>query len=245
MKQQINLLNPALLKKTVLINMMNIALCAAVLLGLMLSYYAYAYQQSVQLNTQRNQAQIALVAMQDKLKTITRLHQPKVLNQALLDEIMRFERQEVMQQKVLHVVSESSATAENSYAAIMLAFAKQSLEGLWLTGFSIESHNEAISISGRSLQPELVPEYIARLGDEPALKGQSFAALSMNLATEAAASNSNLTPVGLMPAAANSPATAAPPQQKAYIEFILKSNDDKSPANMATGKNLNKPGAQP
>lgn len=239
MNQQINLLNPALLKQKVLVDVVSIALAAAVLSGVMLAYYAYTYQQSLLLNTQRNQAAIALSAIEVQLKQIALLHQPKVLNQALLDQIMQLERQEIMQQKVLYVVKQSSASAGKSYAAIMRAFARQSLDGLWLTGFSMESQTQALSISGRSLQPELVPEYIARLGDEPALQGKSFAALSMSSASARAAATSNVA------SAALAAATALPSPQKPYIEFVLKSNDDKPPTRLNSSKSFSKQGVQP
>jgi hypothetical protein len=241
MNQQINLLNPALLKQKLFVTLNNIALVAVVLLGLILAYSAYIYQQSRLLSKQNNQAAIELPAVQAQLKKITVLHHATATNQDLHNKIMQLERQEVMQQKILRLVSQNSLTDHKSYAAIMRAFAKQSLEGLWLTGFSIKSHTTELSISGRSLLADIVPEYIARLGGEAALQGKSFSALSMLFTSENVATNNDLASTVLVSATARTSAVAKPSQQRNYIEFVLKSHDEQPPANI----NPSKTGGQP
>jgi hypothetical protein len=59
------------------------------------------------------------------------------------------------------------------------AFARQSLDGLWLTGFSIQSAGADIVVQGRTLDAELVPAYLQGLRRESALRGHGFAAISV------------------------------------------------------------------
>ncbi|MDP1765403.1 MAG: PilN domain-containing protein, partial [Methylotenera sp.] len=130
------------------------------------------------------------------------------------------------------------------YAALMRAFAKQSIDGLWLTSFSVDSRSEQLNINGRTLQGDLVPEYISRLGNEPALKGKLFAALNMSLPKTDTSANSTA-PVTIAPIAtatiikngvsampANNSTTVAAIQnnETKYIEFSLQSTDEKSAA---------------
>lgn len=241
MIQQINLLNPALLKQKSFVNVMNIALSSVVLLGFMLAYYAYIYQQSRLLSTQRNQITVELSSMQAQLTQLAALRRARVSNQVLHDKVVQLERQEVMQQKVLHLLDQSSAKDQKSYAAIMRAFARQSLKGLWLTGFSIESQANALSISGRSLLAEIVPEYIERLGDEPSLQGKSFATLSMFLTSEHAVSNSELASTVIAPESSKQSAGTTQPQQKKYIAFVLKSHNERSLENIKPSKTGGQP----
>jgi hypothetical protein len=164
-----------------------------------------------------------------------------------------------MQQQILQTVNQSSATPEKGYAALMRAFAKQSLDGLWLTSFSINSASEQLNISGRTLQSDLVPEYIARLSDEPALRGKLFSALNMNLskATDTAISASSPTTTlpntttsiiknGVLAMPVNNTAPTVTVQNNApkYIEFSLQSIDDKSSVMNANSKSVNKVGGQ-
>ena len=59
------------------------------------------------------------------------------------------------------------------------AFSRQSLDGLWLTAFTITGAGE-LEISGRALRPDLVPAYIQRLNEEEVLAGRSFARFEMS-----------------------------------------------------------------
>jgi hypothetical protein len=59
------------------------------------------------------------------------------------------------------------------------AFARQSLEGLWLTGFSIHDAGADIVVQGRTLEADLVPIYLQGLRRENALRGHGFAAVSV------------------------------------------------------------------
>ena len=63
----------------------------------------------------------------------------------------------------------------------MEAFARQTLNGLWLTGFSIDGDATQMSLSGAALSPELVPGYIMRLNNEKVMRGKTFASLQMQL----------------------------------------------------------------
>lgn len=244
MSQQINLLNPALIKQKDLLNLNTIAISLGLLLAMMLAYDGYAHKKLSSLTLQRSEVSAQLLATQAQLKQVATLHAPRELDKALLTQIEQLEQQEKMQQQVLQTVSLSSATPDKGYAALMRGFAKQSLESLWLTSFSINSSNDQLNISGRTTQADLVPEYIARLSNEPALKGKSFSALNMHLnKLEVAPTNKTsaladtISPIA--PSAANAliknNQTATPVNQNPktakeaqYIEFNLQSIDDKS-----------------
>lgn len=215
MSQQINLLNSTLIKKKNFLNANNMAIMLGLLLVLMLAYYSYAQKQLSLLVLHRSQVVEQLSEVQAQLKQSALLHTPHALNQALLDQIAQLEQKEVTQQQVLQTVKQSSATPDKGYAALMRAFARQSLDGLWLTSFSINSLTEQLSISGRTLQADLVPEYITRLSNEPALKGRLFAALNISL------------PKVTAPIASNSPAVISPPT----LESMVKNGKPVVPVN--------------
>lgn len=234
MSQQINLLNPALIKQKDFLNPNNIVMTLGVLSVLMLGYYGYAQKQLSLLGTQRTQVAEALSATQAQLKQKALLHTPRAPDKTLLEQITQLEQKEIMQQQILRTVDQSSATPEKGYAALMRAFARQSLDGLWLTSFSFDSQTERLNISGRTLQAALVPEYIAHLGNEPALKGKLFSALNMHLPKADAASSNPATPMATQVSTANNGTSAAPASaarqalEPQYIEFALQSTDETS-----------------
>jgi hypothetical protein len=254
MSQQINLLNPALIKQKDFLNTNNIAITLGLLSALMLGYYGYAQKQLSLLTMQRSQVAEELSAVQAQLKQTALLHTPHELNKALLDQITQLEQKETMQQRILQTVNQSAATPEKGYAALMRAFAKQSLDGLWLTSFSFDSNTEKLNISGRTLQADLVPEYISHLGNEPALKGKLFSALNMSLPKTDTASGSNPSvPTATAVSAtvvknSNSVAPASPSThineaqftEPKYIEFALQSTDEKSVSSTEPSKDEKK-----
>jgi len=64
------------------------------------------------------------------------------------------------------------------FAQYLRAFSRQSVEGLWLTAFTITGAGD-IEISGRALRPDIVPVYIQRLNEEQVLAGHTFARFEM------------------------------------------------------------------
>jgi len=90
------------------------------------------------------------------------------------------------------------------HAAALSAFARQSVNGLWLTGVVLD--NQQVALRGRALNPDLIPTYVTRLNKEAALQGRSFRALDIER------------PVHAADAAASMPARSA-----AYVEFSLVS----------------------
>jgi hypothetical protein len=241
MSQQINLLNPSLIKQKDFFNATNIAITLGLLSALMFGYYGYAQKQLSLLTIRRNQISEDLKATQMQLKQVALLHAPREVNKTLLEQIAQLEQKEAMQQQILQTVNQNSATPEKGYAALMRAFAKQSLDNLWLTSFNIDSSNDKLNISGRTIQAELVPEYISRLGNEPSLKGKSFSALNMTLPKSDHLANNPvpavISPVttttivknGVSVTPTNSASSVATNQKNdpKYIEFTLQSTDEK------------------
>ena len=246
MSQQINLLNPSLIKQKNFLNPNTIVITLGILLVLMTTYFSYAEKQLLEATAQRNKVAEQLITTQELLKQTTLLHTPHEMNKALSAQIAQLEEKETMQNQILKVVKQSSATPENGYAALMRAFAKQSLDGLWLTSVSIDSQTQQLNISGRTLQADLVPEYISRLGNEPALKGKLFSALNMNLPKNEASHSETAAAVSTAPSSistapsiikngiATAPSNTSTVEKNkqnnevSYIEFSLQSVDDKS-----------------
>jgi hypothetical protein len=80
---------------------------------------------------------------------------------------------------VIQVLRGGSLGNTEGHAAYLRAFARHWLEGMWLTGVTVVGAGNDIVVEGRTLKPELVPDYLSRLGREPVLKGHPFNRLQM------------------------------------------------------------------
>jgi hypothetical protein len=106
------------------------------------------------------------------------------------------------QREIINALKSGVIGNTMGYSKYMQAFARQVVNGLWLTGFSVEADGVQMSISGGALSPELVPGYILRLNNENIMRGKTFASLQMQLPKEESGKTSN---------------------RQQYLEFELKS----------------------
>lgn len=103
-----------------------------------------------------------------------------------------------MRTDVLGILRQSLGPEAHSFADYLRGFARQTVSGLWLTGVSVDAKSGGMEITGRTVDPALLPEYIRRLNREAAFQGQTFAALKLDAgkpeAPTAGASAAQMTP---------------------------------------------------
>lgn len=84
--------------------------------------------------------------------------------------------------EILATLRQGLGPQSHSFADYLRGFSRQTVAGLWLTGFAVDATGGGMEIHGRTLDPALLPEYIRRLDQEKAFEGQTFAALKLDLA---------------------------------------------------------------
>lgn len=215
MSQQINLINTALIKQKDFLTPATISsvyLCSALL---MLGWYWVSQQALTQAIQQRDSANATLVEVQARVTQATAMRAPRAPSQALLMQLEKLKGQQQMQSHILNMVNKTKANTASGLANTMRGFARQSVDGLWLTGFNLDAEHQAMTIRGRSVHENLLPLYMQQLGQENVFSGQHFGGLQMKRVTPSAVS---ITAKNASSSAATS-APVAPPQ---YIEFELQ-----------------------
>jgi hypothetical protein len=187
--QQINLYNPALIPKPDPLSgrVILLALCS---LCLSLTI-AYAVSGWLAARAASREALSAATLAQIQSE-ITRLSQELSIrkpNAELTAELASLDRVLAQRNDVIAVLKSGVIGDTKGASEYFRAFARQTVDGLWLTGFTVAGAGKDISIEGRTLQAELVPLYIQRLGREEALRGHAFATLSVQPPTELSVSS--------------------------------------------------------
>ena len=131
-------------------------------------------------------------------------------------EIAGLQRMLTQRGAALRAVSDGAVDREGGFAGRLEALARQSIDGLWLTGVVLRQDD--VLLKGRALTPSLIPVFVQRLDHEPSLQGRSFKALDV------------IRPLEAPTAAASSPATAATASAAAaghagFVEFTLVGAD--------------------
>ncbi len=234
MSQQINLLNPALLKKKDILNPVNIVCVISFLLVGVITFGVYERLALDRTKIAQQQSAKSLAETQTLLTQMRAQHANNNAKQRQLNQIQRLENKKAMQEAMLEAAQHDQSHQGESYAALLKAFAKQSMDGLWITALTIDQDAQHLSISGRTLNPDLVPDYIDRLRKEPALHGKKFTNLSMQYKEAKQSANGNEAKSNTHAVQTNG-ATASVTQDTSknaealtvpYIEFTLHSEPD-------------------
>lgn len=210
MSQQINLYDPALLRRREWLTATNLAAVAALIAVVVIGWGIWerallgALEQEAELLATQNKS------LRDEIATVGARRAGLKADAAVAAELSSGQDLLALRREAMEKLKTMTAPQAPRLADYLTALARQTPAGLWLTGFSVASGDAGMEISGRMTDPTLLPEFIRRLNSETAFFGRSFAALQVNAAKPAAA------PAG--PSQGPAPLAATVP---AYHEFSL------------------------
>jgi hypothetical protein len=211
MSQQINLFNPDFLQKKKLFTASTMAASlGALALGLAAMGVA-AKVRVASLQAQADQGAAQLERTQKRLASVTAEFAPRRQDPKLAEELAAAQAELVDLKDVAGVIEHGELGDTGGYAEYFRALARQSVDGLWLTGVSIAGAGLDIGVRGRALDPALVPGYLGRLRNERVMQGKPVGSLQIG---EAAA----------LKVVRDGKETSAPAP---YVEFSLQSTPQK------------------
>lgn len=179
MSQQINLLNPALVRARDWLTLRNMFLIYVVLIALLLGLNFKTEEELTQVTAERDAALVSLNTLKTKLAEVKNVEPQTNRTKEQELELQDLIETRETQSRLLTSLKQIDSESHQHVMDYMLGFANQSLPGVWLTGFKINSFEQQVSIAGQSLSPELVPQYMERLGDDPVFHGKLFSGLAM------------------------------------------------------------------
>lgn len=179
MSQQINLLNSVLVKKRSLLSATTTAGCVAVTLVILIAFQSYSQLQIKRLEAELQSVQAMLKTKQSQVEKLAAESAARGKDDALDAEIARLGTELRIGRESMEALKGGALGNQQGFAEYMRAFSRQSINGLWLTGFTIAGGGD-ISLQGRVTHPDLVSSYIQRLNQEKVLQGRIFAALEIH-----------------------------------------------------------------
>lgn len=220
MTQQINLLNPDLRRRRDWLSFAMVAPAALLVFALVTADALWVRTEERTLAAQESEVAAQLNAAQERLQAAAKAVGARSGDPALVGEAERLRVALQLRREALQLLQAGDIGDTAGFSAIMTGLARQSMEGLWLTGFA--AGGGELEIRGRMLDPALLPAYIKRLNGEPAFQGRRFAELEMKgVAPGPVEANPPAAAAPAAPAApAASPAPAAPLPH--YTEFALR-----------------------
>jgi hypothetical protein len=132
---------------------------------------------------------------------------------ALATDIEARKRDIVGRDAAVDALERSGGGAAGGPGPVLRAFARGTVEGVWLTALSIDPGSRQVGASGRSLDAALIPVWLQGLGRDDALRGQVFDQLVV--------SRPEPDKPAAGPTAAGAAAPAAAPAKPAFVEFVV------------------------
>ena len=188
MSQQINLLNPLLKKQRDFLSLLTMLQALGFIITGSLLFYGYAFYTANQLTKQYEESIQRYNAEQANLALFAKEFSPQRANESLQAEVSRLEKELDTKKELDDALKSSVRGGVSGFSEYMRAFSRQIVQGLWLTGFEIADDGMKISLSGRALNPELLPVYIQRIGKEAVMQGKTFATLEIEAGADEGAS---------------------------------------------------------
>lgn len=202
MSQQLNLFNPVFLRQKKYFSAVTMVQCLGIVLVALIAMYGFQRWQLAGLESQLVEAEAQFKTVQQQL-TEFGAQAKRSPSKALEDAATRLEAQVKAQEGLLARLDSDELGNAEGFSRYLNALARQTVAGVWITGFTATGTEGPLMIRGRLLQPELLPTYLRMLNREESLRGHGFAELQLITHEEKAQ-------------AASSEATAA-----RYVEFTL------------------------
>lgn len=181
MSQQINLYNPLFRRQKKYFSTLTMLQALGLILLGSLLVYGYAWYRTSGLEQRSVQTAKSYQAAQVRLAQATAEFGPRQPSKLLQDEVAQMDGQVKARSQIIDLLGKGELGNTQGFSEYLRALSRQTLGGLWITGFHVVGMGSDMAINGRALRPELVPVFINRLKKEPVLAGKTFGMLEMNL----------------------------------------------------------------
>lgn len=212
MSAQINLYHPRFLKQRDLLTLSNVVLAVVATYVLLAAAGGWAWQNAASRQQAATVAEAQLRSAKEHVEAETRAAAARKPSAQITGELENAEALLRRRVEIAGLLESGAVGSMGGFAEFLRGFARQTPEGLWLTGFKIGSGGNDMEIRGSMLTQTALPDYIRRLGAEKAFQGRNFAALTMNRVDPAPA----VSPAGQGAAVIPTRTPAARP-----IDFVL------------------------
>jgi hypothetical protein len=173
MYQQINLYQPIFRKQRQIFSAATMFQALAIVAVALLAIYGYG-----SLRVRSLEAEVVQLEGRERALSTQLARIDPTMNQGRRDEVAgelaRLNATLLDQQRLIEVLREQPLGDTAGFSPYLAALGRQRTPMLWLTAIGVNGGTGAIELAGRSLDAKLVPEYMQRLADEPALAGQRF-----------------------------------------------------------------------
>jgi hypothetical protein len=177
--QQVNLYHPIFRKQEKKFSAATMLQAGLIVLTGIVLMYGYAAWRTYALRAQQQEINAQYVAALARLNDVSAKLPMRRAGPRLEQEVRDLERRIEAVQAIRNVARRDLFKGGAGYSDTLMALARQSTAGLWITGLTLGGADDSVVLAGRTHSPELVPGYLQRLANEKTLAGQQFEIFQM------------------------------------------------------------------
>jgi len=177
--QQINLFNPLFLEKKKYFSAVTMTQAIGLIVLGMAVFYVFAFWQERNLARQIGDSGRAYEQQKQQFAKIAAELSPEKREAQLDQDLKSIEAAIALRRSLMGELGTGGPAGSAGYSEYLRAFARQTVQGLWLTSIQIAEGGGQLTMSGRALQADLVPVLIGRLKQESVLRGRPLEALAI------------------------------------------------------------------
>lgn len=217
-QQQVNLYHPIFRRQEKKFSAKAMFQAGAAVVGGIVLMYAYSAWQLSSLREHAAQVDREMATATKQIEQIGKQLASRQADPAVLAEVKRLEALVDASQRLRGILKRERFGNTAGFSNHLIAFARQHVSGVWLTGVSIQGGGVDMTVEGRASDPELLPKYLQKLSAETSLSGTQFQTFVMNRPDE-------------KPAESKGPAGRAAPNKPEetkvaanYVEFLVRTD---------------------
>lgn len=175
MSQQINLINPLLLKRRHAFGLREMALGAGLVLAAVLAWGGYLNYQAGALEALASRQEARQAQAQRELDQLNAAAQ-RPASVLLTERVKATQAQVAQREALLAALKRTLETTSNGFAARLRALANGRVEGVWLNEFTLSP--DYVGLKGGALDAGLLTDYLDRLGRQAPFAGMQFSGMN-------------------------------------------------------------------
>lgn len=180
MNQQINLYQPIFRRQKKVFSAVAMLQICGLFIVVFMSIYLYGQAKQQPLREQYDKLGADMVQLNLQLGRLAGRDNEAAGSKLLENEITRLENELEKRREMQQLLAGRTLGNSEGMSAYMEAFARQHIQGLWLTKFTVQDGGRNLGLQGKTRSSELVPRYLEKLAGEQVLNGISFNVMQLS-----------------------------------------------------------------
>lgn len=178
MSQQINLFSPVFLRQEKYFSARTMGQAFALILFALVAVYGFARYQNVALEKSAESIRAQLAHEREQLTAMVAKSSTQQ-SALLVSEVARLVARRDTQREILASLGSGEYGSEAGFSPVFAAFARQTRDGIWLTGITVGPGGNELVVKGRAVHADLMPDYLKGLNTEDVMRGRKVVEMKL------------------------------------------------------------------